>query len=101
MRGGANGNNSGYNSWSSNRNNDEKKIAKRELDALDKEMEERQAARRAAAEAKKKAEENKKKAGAKGRRSARRRVRGKRCVSKKLGGCGLARRRRSRRRSRR
>lgn len=31
MRGGANGNNSGYNSWSSNRNNEEKRTLRGNL----------------------------------------------------------------------
>lgn len=92
MYGGANGYNSGINTNSDGASNDEKK----ELARLNKEMEERQAK-------KKKVSRKKKKANAKGRRStrARARGRGKRCVSKKLGDCGLARRRRSRRRSRR
>ena len=77
IRGGANQNNNGYESYGSNNNrtNKEKKADQNHLDYLNKQMRKRQ-------EEKKKSTE-KKKAGAKGRGKGR----GKKCSSKKRGNC--------------
>lgn len=90
IRGGANQNNNGYQSYGSNntRSNKEKKDDANHLEELNRLM-------RADQEAKKKRLTKKKNAGAKGRR------RGKRCTSKKLGNCKKRISRRPRRRTRR
>lgn len=94
MRGGANNYNSGINNTYDElnpANNDELK----DFERRNEEMRERQE------KAKKKGSTKKKEAGSRRRGRSRGKARGKRCTSKKLGGCGTPRSRITRRRSRR